>query len=160
MLCQKKIQEVVPEKDKWFEEALEPRTDWVDAYEKRFLYVGRYTYLFNKPREQLEPFEIALKWFLQFKHYQGVWTKEYNAITEKHMKECEDCVDRILESIGIPLRFVDDMRRMTSPPRHFEEYHPNCLEDGTCLKCGEMYVWCGCETEVRYVEVDRNGKEV
>ena len=140
------------EKDQWFDKKLEAETDWVEAYEKRHCYVGRYSYIFEREKDLLEPFEQALKWFLEFEGYQELWSMDTAVFRQRRMAEIEDKVDNILDRLKIPLQFVDSMRKATKPRKYFREVH-TMVQDGICQRCKELYIYCDCDPEIEYLEV-------
>ena len=96
-----------------FEEDLEPKTDYINEYLYREEYIGRYEYVFNKETKDLEPFEMALKWYLKMQGYDhlmsGLNDEPQHTL---RMKRIEEEVDAMILSLRIPLKYVDEMRRI------------------------------------------------
>jgi hypothetical protein len=84
-------------------------TDYLKQFNPTFrqTMLFRYKYLFQKPEKEMTSLEIALKWFLKFKGYDGLLEEE-NPIWIRRMKSIENDCDAILQSYKIPITLIED----------------------------------------------------
>ena len=98
--------------DPWFEKELETSTDWTYAEFHRDKYIGKYEYILAKEIRDMEPFEIAMRWYLRMKGYDDLtngWNEEPGHNLRK--KGIEEETDEMIKGLRIPLQYVEEMRK-------------------------------------------------
>jgi hypothetical protein len=121
-------------------EALEgvKTTDYLKQFNPTFrsTMLFRYKYLFDKPEKELQPFELALKWFLKFKNYPVLQAQnsiyDMSVYDIRHAKSLENDCDAILQSYKIPITLIEDyawIEKSTDRYIHIKKVSGSIYED-------------------------------